>query len=450
VNQTFFSPTEEEMRAALNETVGGFLGDQQRWLIGVGDVETVKEVKEYDCSPRITTFDTTVLVKFDVDVTSLSVEDIMALEANFAQTYNDQLFLNCDAPYFRLVTGVTLVKVSDDPQLVRQLFASRRAQALPSSLVFSFVFLRLTMECRDCPRDAWKAFTFMNDDQSRRTLTDDAASLGTSVVSIPVSQGLTGCFCPILYSDPHFRAPTEREFQVAFNETVGLVRDESSGSLLRGVGDVVEVVEVTEFDCSPNTTMFETAVLVELDHDPSLLTDEDLHVLEVSFLQTYNDLIFDNCDVPIFRRLLDVSMNRSAGPISSGGRQLTRRRVQLLPPAVNMLSLRLNITIGCQNCRRENTTLFDFTGNVGEVGASGSSRRSRALSNSAELADQGFGRQLQSLGLDACFCPTEYIDPWKVSSTDSGGIYTRLEQNIGDYSKRDWSPFGYRSHFASC
>ena len=221
------------------EEVGVLEGDNQT------TVEEIVEVKEVQCSANISQFKSQVVVALDGDVGQLTQNEKAALEGAFRESYNALQLQACDL-YHRSILAVNIV-----PTSVKVSEGARRLQAGNSTSNVSpranAALFQVIGSCRDCPiTDSGTFETF--DDSFRRTLVDNTRKrhrllLDDRELQLQPSANDTvttggGCICPIDLDPIRPDAPTEDEFQSAFDQAVTILNKEGVVTSVNGVSDI--------------------------------------------------------------------------------------------------------------------------------------------------------------------------------------------------------------------
>jgi hypothetical protein len=262
------------------------------------------EVEEYECAVNTTRFSSTVFIRIDGDLGTMSTNETSAMEEAFMTAYNSLNFEFCDYPHFRTITSVSL----------DQSFLNRRLEDNEGAIDLDFdgtvllvnppfdanvLKFRIKGDCRNCTATT-PIFSLDSDATSSSPLSIPEVMTGRT----NDLQGHTGeCYCPA-HPVNLLRAPTKGEFKEAFNITMMGLQDDG---MLDEVTMLRDVLEVTEVNCSSKKTRFHSAIYVELDIELETLTSDEKAAIEESFLESYNALTFSTCDA-FFRELLEVQI----------------------------------------------------------------------------------------------------------------------------------------------
>ncbi|CAB9507880.1 expressed unknown protein [Seminavis robusta] len=335
----FRAPTETEFSQIFAESVASLNSEV------LGDMFDLHEVEEVDCSRDVSDFSSVVYVRLDgEDLSTLTEDEIVAMEEGFMATYNELNYAFCDYPHFRTIKNVTLDRASIENakrkqrrqrllQNVTEIDANETAvnetmatdapeeETIPleASVALDFQenvllidppfdanILRFLIEatCRDCDEDT-ALFSFGTNETSSPEMVASYFHPGRS----NFLQGGSGtCYCPS-HPDPLQRAPTTEEFQYAFNFTLSALK---AGDIFEEVDTLEDVLEVSELDCEANGTQFTSTVFVTLDMPLSSLSDFEQFTVEDAFRQSYNALSFSTCD-EVFREVSDVRIVPTTG-----------------------------------------------------------------------------------------------------------------------------------------
>ena len=316
--------TEQAFTLAFRE---GVRSKSDQLGTSVTDVANVAELTPTVCDEANLEFSTDVVVTFTGDPSLWSLPQQAALAQSFAQTYRSLNGLNpetCDL-LFRDVSNVTIYR--------EQEFRRRLKES------FSYLY-RITGTCRGCQRDSR---LFAQGVSGRALLSDKVPSL-----SDDTNRRLQNdtCSCPVNATQP--RAPTEEEFQIAYENTISILQQENviDAGLIESVVNVNEVQQVTE-GCAPVET-FETLIDVELFGTASAVTAAEIEALELGFTQTYAQLSGSFCD-PFFRTPIDVVIDTMTG---------VGRRLQ----SGSSIKYQYQVTGTCRGCGKRQTPFWTNCG----------------------------------------------------------------------------------------
>ena len=173
-------------------------------------------------------------------------------------------------------------------------------------------------------------------------------------------------------------APTLGTFKDAYNNRLG------SDNLLESAGSVEDTVEVEVVSCVDEGDFLETTVFLEVDGRIEELNGDDRTALASGFQRTYNEILFQMCDKPFFRRAANVSIDESSSSSWLGRQPFPATRLD------RDHLLRLSIRYACRDCSVD-ATMFD----MGESGMF-----------MPTTTEKGFNQDVQT-SADTCFCPLQ-------------------------------------------
>ena len=334
-------PTEREFQTAFNANLQA--GMSRRYLQARKTAVTnVFELAALPCASPESIFKTYVAVQFDGEPPS-SVEDIVALEQGFVESYNGLSEVQCD-PFFRRVLTATmqedsLVEIGIQRYMVRYMIRGT---------------------CRGCESDS-NLFLSESDRAAENARNNRQLQMSTPFGS--------PCFCPTF--KPPNQPPTEKAFTLNYAHAINDLRELGA---LQGETSVRLVKELDEVECPGRLNNFDSVVIVDHMVFDSPVPKQELSELEGAFITAYNrvnSFNFKTCD-PVFRSVKGVIV------LIDGPSNLNR------PLPDGQVRLTYIVEAECRGCT-SNTNLFDFP------------------TSAARAA--GTGRVLQTSD-DLCFCPT--------------------------------------------
>ncbi len=387
------SPTRQEFKQAYEDTLISMLllDDHSNQTCSsnpnfrstasdrIVQVQNIAEIKFHECSSNIQYFTSYVWVAFDQDLDMIGQDEVTVIEDAFVTTYNDLNLRYCDVPFFRRALNAS----------VMELPVQKPLQSTPSDLNFQRILQFETVtECRDC----------LTNNSSRETtqpslfhiLESSCTSSGQRDLLLPIgvqeehdgtNTGLSQlqstkmlsqkmmnassevCFCQKTNYGLG-RSPTTEEFQQTFGSRIRSLQD--SLQLTSSVGLVTDIREQQDYECSVEVSHFVSTVWVEFDGRYSTLDGPGRRAIANRFVHTYNDLSYRSCDIPMFRTILNVSMEEV---ISDNDLRVRRRRRRMgsLPGYFQYERvIKFTVHVECRNCP-SNSTLFHYeTDEVGE------------------------------------------------------------------------------------
>ena len=343
------------------------------------------------CKGKVMSFERDVLINLVGRPEQLSATEVNFMEQAFLNSYNSLSISTCTTGSVRIANKVTtLTNITDS-------FPSQRLQ----KGFFTNFTLRLRIQgfCRGC-KPEFNLFandtmqfprgngTKANETAVKRTVTTNNEPMLRRQIN-GVSEMLCVSCTP----------PSTFVFTELYNKSIHLTRTSKN---IVSIGKVTELQSVL---CDADFSEFEISVILQFSGYPEYVTDEQLSVLEETFLETFNDLNSLNaekCDLS-FREVTGISISTDANlsvrrlesitPIvvtweaePKVSSMLTPRARKLLSPSI--LSLSARVYGRCRGCM-SNSTLFDDDKNI--------VRR--------DLVNHIQRRSLQLSSEDQCFCP---------------------------------------------
>lgn len=337
-------------------------------------VSSIIEMISAPCRNDTDTFMPNVIVSFTGNPSLASPEQLTNLEQAFQQTYNALNTFNpntCD-PFFRNVEQVSLI---EENGFNRRVLNKEQRHLQATAITFSYLF-RIRGACRGGCSSSSSLF----DHETSRRL--DWTPKDNGRIDWRRLQVDIGCICPLGATEE--RAPTQQEFQSAFQAAISALQNENriDSSFIQSILDTREVNQV---ECGA-TQVFETNVRVELSGNPQSVTQSEVDALDQSFTNSFKQLTSNFCD-PFFRTPLEIVIDTTtvrSRLLQTGG---SRRLEQYFQYQYAM-------QIQCRNCG-ENTRLF-------------SESVTRMLSQTTPGYSAVSSRRFQEDNL--CFCGLEAVD----------------------------------------
>jgi len=265
-----------------------------------------------DCSSDVQQFRSDVSTGLTVDVSTLTEEEIVALQGIFQDCYNGLAFSNCDN-LFRTVAAVQL-------KIVPSIYPNCRLQETfgdtAESAVQATVF-EVTGDCRDCPVTPSGTLNLI-DDSFRRRLKTGASPHYDSQMAMPafnrqMQASDDGCFCPEDVQPGDDQGVTTEEFETICFAAVD--QAVASGQASSVVSSGSRVIEGQQVPCGQTVEMFQSVWVTDFGTDVRALSLEDQELLKDTVQQSYNDASFSVCDGD-FRLVTEVVF------LDNGGRRL--------------------------------------------------------------------------------------------------------------------------------
>jgi len=264
-------PSKSELFALYNATIFDLWAEGSLTnVVTVGD--DIFEQETVNCTTdEPTGFETTVHVTFQGDRNKEpSSSELKTLVSSFVETYNSANAFNgevCDLA-FRVAEEAELTTVGDGDGLTRYLELDRAYK----------YDVKVRGSCRGCPKNSR---IFGGDSVNRRT----SSSLVHEKVSesverdsqqvqvlfrdgrdLQLSKAATSCYCSI--GNPEFRAPTQEEFVLVYNDNIQFLRAEGN------VTSVMSVLEAVEEASASTSTTVEPTTITEVATTRTLVPDE--------------------------------------------------------------------------------------------------------------------------------------------------------------------------------
>ena len=309
-NPQFRPPTEREFQTALNAHAHASMSRRYLQARKTAVVDVV-ELEELPCASQVSEFKTYVAVEYEGNAPS-SVDDIIALEQGFVDSYNGLSEVQCD-PFFRRVRTATL----QEDSLVQNGL---------QRFVIRYV---ISGTCRGCKFDS--NLFLSESDKSHRQLQSSAT---------PRSP----CLCPIF--NPPRQPQAEEVFTFNYGQTIDDLRKLRK---LQIQISVLLVKELDEVECPGRRSDFPSVVVVDHMVLDAPVPKQGLQDLEGAFITAYNRanaLNFNTCDLN-FRSVKDVIV------LVDGPSNLNR------PLPDGKIRLTYVVEAECRGCT-SNTDLFDF------------------------------------------------------------------------------------------
>jgi hypothetical protein len=256
---------------------------------------TQLELQE-DCDPgNLTTFQATVAIRVDSNVSSASETDLARFTKAIVESYNQENFLRndiCD-PYARQALNATIDLDFALNRRSRHLANSKNSSTTaPTSapteiplppIACMDILLVITGSCFGCP----KSQSLFDDVQNRRRNLEQTSSLASNY----------SCMCPDDEDNVELRGPYQDEVVDVFVE-----------SLADLPYQIASLLEVDPVECPPVTQQsIELMIEVELTVIKSVVSDGNRALLEAQFLESYALLSRQYCD-PTFQSLQTASI----------------------------------------------------------------------------------------------------------------------------------------------
>ena len=342
---------------------------------------------------------------------ALTPTEVTLLEEGMITTYNDLTFQSCDG-YFRTLSSVQLVKqrFAVDPMdgSFPTIENTNTEASATAPLLFEGPYFATQGTCRGCPITESSTYPlFSSTSQRQRSLSiqqhsreneegiiiDTAATTISSNLRFLQEENdvLDICTCAKSASlnandIPAPEAPTIDEFVQAYNALIQVYVNEGLLQTITGVALLEEYNDSVQVFCRGFDERLQLArVQVGFQGSPDALEADEIALLEMKFLEVYNELGYLMCD-RYFRYVTVISL------LEDGT---------------------FEVGYTCRGCPDNNlgrrTTLF-----MTEPGPLIPQRQRRTLETSMEVGTLGgvssSGRQLQEMGdsshlLRTCLCP---------------------------------------------
>jgi len=221
------------------------------------------------------------------------------------------------------------------------------------------------------------------------------------------------------------RGPRERDVQEAINLQLIWVQSE-----LPGIYDVTSLAEAQEITCSEDVATFSSTSLLMVHGEPTSMTASEMQGVERTFVASYNQLSFDQCDTPYFRRLSDASAEplaslkkRKLNSVSSSAR--IARRYSLLPFDASKV-IKISSEGHCRDCPTDSISLF------GQQASVSSRRRQLQEKDIPWFLLEGRQESDPDALADTCFCSAKNINASGVPTVEDFQNYynNELDDNI--------------------
>jgi hypothetical protein len=312
----------QEYSAALQTTVQQM--SQEGTLLNIDNITGIFEGHERECPSEPNSFQSSIYISMaSSGDESSEAGDFPLLQETFKGSYNglqEEAF--CD-PQYRTVQQATFLSVG-----FRRILGHGRGL----EQVLKTYRVNVTSTCQRCnPHNATLFDPPSEPSRPRRLL--------RSTLARRLQEVDEQCFCSATALD---QGPSQDVFLNAYSETVTKLAEAGALSAFSGVG---EVSEVSGFQCGEDVNSFSSSLTVGFVADPTLVTKQEVNLLEDTFETSYNNLQIDSyCDEFVRR-------------ISSATLKLVSSRRRRLDQVVSSYRVQVNAT--CRRCENINVTLFE-------------------------------------------------------------------------------------------
>jgi hypothetical protein len=281
------------------------------------------------CTYEPEEFSATVAIDFQGDPEKVTDAELKALEDAFLSSYNSLASQYCDSQ-FKKLTNVTISSEFVD-QRTRNLGETRQLQTGGGPKRFSFR-VSVMGNCRYCPKnaplfnDAARRLGEYSDVWNTRDLYlqryDTSRYKGLIIEDRP--RDLPDEFNNLLWANDCDCIKDEtipdqtvgrQEFIQQYNYEIIKLADQN---VLENIDEARNIAQLVEIPCTPEDfSDFQSTVLVDLTGNPEKITQSELDLMKVLFIESYQSASADLCD-PNFRIVTDTLIDVIATETTSG------------------------------------------------------------------------------------------------------------------------------------
>jgi Fe-S cluster biogenesis protein NfuA len=333
------------------------------------DRERDLKKSRFSCAENSTEFETIILIThqggFHAEMTSTDLE---TMESVIMRVYNDLAEDSCD-PQYRHVTRVVAdagniapIPRMDDLFQVRYTVSGLCEGCQINERGILFGSPSQEEDRSSDSRSGSKSRSFSSSSSgSRRTRhrqlkgskSRDYNSVGHRHLEDD-STGREHCKCRRRRRELRHEGPQSDDVQEAINEEL----QDMMARIMTMNLTVTDLTEAVALECSPKVETFQSVFLISFEGQEALMSDTEVMSLETAFVQTYNDISYNSCDNPSFRRVTDATLDAlSNGRSRQRGRKKTGRGDFDSVKANQVVKLVAQGT--CHDCQSEPTSLFN-------------------------------------------------------------------------------------------